>query len=513
MATMAATVNGYRQRALKTWYPTSGSWTADGSNTGVTNSISAPTTTETGTTSSGNKYGTMIKVTTPSSTSIGTISALSITFDVYDRNTTAGTLYGSLRTTYTDSSSSDTVSFFRTNAIGSEASATSISSSSTSPSSITFTFSGSFSQGTSYYLFLYTKSTNDIYGQNDDKNMSASITYTTKSYTISYNANGHGTAPSSQTKTHGVSLTLRGAISNVAGTGYTVSYDSNGSSSSAPSSHTNTLTWVQLNWNTNSSGTGTTYAVSGSYTANASATLYAQWSYTLGWLTVKDAITRSTSSSSYTIKYNANGGSSTPSNQTLTRSTPYTFKEWNTNSSGTGVSYDPGDSIQPTAATTLYAIWTTGTTTGSITLASAISKASTTETGYTVTLEANGGTVDSTTLTTTNTRSYTFNKWNTASDGSGTSYSAGAAYSTAASKTLYATFNSSISAVSSVSLPTPKKSGYIFLGWSTTNGSTTYVDQNYTPSGNTTLYANYREGYAIEMYLYNGGRWMNVLMS
>ena len=67
--------------------------------------------------------------------------------------------------------------------------------------------------------------------------------------------------------------------------------------------------------------------------------------------------------------------------------------------------------------------------------------------------------------------------------------------------------------VSSVSLPIPKKSGYIFLGWSTTNGGTTYVNQNYTPSGNVTLYATYKHGYYVEMYLYNGGRWINVLMS
>jgi len=74
------------------------------------------------------------------------------------------------------------VAFFRTNAVGSEASATSISSSSTSPTKLTFTFTGTISQGTSYYLFLYTKSTSDIYGFQNDYLSSASITYTKKSF-------------------------------------------------------------------------------------------------------------------------------------------------------------------------------------------------------------------------------------------------------------------------------------------------------------------------------------------
>jgi len=55
--TLAATVNGYRARAEKVWFPTNGNWVADGSSAGITLSASAPTTTATGSTSSGNKYG------------------------------------------------------------------------------------------------------------------------------------------------------------------------------------------------------------------------------------------------------------------------------------------------------------------------------------------------------------------------------------------------------------------------------------------------------------------------
>lgn len=42
--------------------------------------------------------------------------------------------------------------------------------------------------------------------------------WTAKKYTITYNANGHGTAPASQTKTYGSTLKLQDAITV---TGYT----------------------------------------------------------------------------------------------------------------------------------------------------------------------------------------------------------------------------------------------------------------------------------------------------
>ena len=74
----------------------------------------------------------------------------------------------------------------------------------------------------------------------------------------------------------------------------------------------------------------------------------------------------------YTISYNANGGSgsmatytpsdlghytySAPSNS-FTPPSGKVFSNWNTQSDGTGTSYDVGDSIHVTASITLYAIW------------------------------------------------------------------------------------------------------------------------------------------------------------
>lgn len=513
MPSMAGTVNGWSSRASKTWYPSSSTFNATSSGTGASYiKASCPTTTATGSTSSGNKYTVCIKVTTPSSSSISSISAISISFYCKDANTTAGTLYGSLRTVApsTGATGSDTVATLNSTYIAGSSSEQSLSPSS-SYAQCTMTFSGSFSKNTSYYLYLYTKSTNDIYDFSAHSSyFTCSVTYTAVSYTISYNANGHGTAPSSQTKSYGTNITLRSFISNVAGTGYTVSYNANGGSST-PASHTASLTYTQTSWNTNSSGTGTSYGSGATYSSNASATLYAIWSSTRGSVTLKSAITRANGTASYTITYNANGGSSTPSQQTLTRSTPYTFAGWRAGSTS-GTLYSAGATFKPTANTTMYASWTSGTTTGSVNLASAINKASSSGTGYTVTLDPDGGSCSQTTLTTAGTTTYTFKEWNTNANGTGTAYSAGASYSTGADLTLYAIFNSASTGGGSVSLPTPKKSGYVFLGWSTTKGSTSYVSQDYTPTQNVTLYANYRQGYYVEMYLFNGGRWMNVNM-
>ena len=73
---------------------------------------------------------------------------------------------------------------------------------------------------------------------------------------------------------------------------------------------------------------------------------------------------------SYSVSYNANGGSGAPSSQTkwkdqtLTLSstkptrTGYTFSKWNTKSDGSGTSYSSGGSYTANSAAILYAIWT-----------------------------------------------------------------------------------------------------------------------------------------------------------
>lgn len=87
------------------------------------------------------------------------------------------------------------------------------------------------------------------------------LTASRKTYTISYNANGGTGAPSSQTKTYGITLTL---------------------SNTKPVK----IGYPFLGWTINSNGTGTLYQPGGSFTTNANTTLYAKYSTTLTDYTV-----------------------------------------------------------------------------------------------------------------------------------------------------------------------------------------------------------------------------------
>lgn len=327
-------------------------------------------------------------------------------------------------------------------------------------------------------------------------------TWTKKTYPVTYNANGHGTAPAAQTKTYGTALTLRSFISDQTIIGYTVSFNKNGGSTT-PSAITSELTKKQTYWNTNSSGTGTNYSSSGAYSDNKAATLYAIWGTTVnGSITLPGAIARASDSVNYTISYNANGGTSTPSNQTITRITPYSFNKW-AEGSASGTKYDANATYTPTAAKTMYAIWTTGATTGTVTLQSGITKNNTTATGFKVTFNANGGSCSTTSLNATDTTKWTFSKWNTKSDGTGTDYSPNTAYSFDANTPLYAKWTSSTTK-GSITLPTPTRNGYTFQGWSASQSATSGVTGTYTPTATTTLYAIWSANEYIVTYDANG---------
>lgn len=268
----------------------------------------------------------------------------------------------------------------------------------------------------------------------------------TSTYTISYNVGGGTNAPEDQTKTYGVDLTLTSAVPTWSG-------------------HT------FLGWNTAADGTGTSYAPGDTFTTDANTTLYAVWS-----------------ASSFSVTFNANGGSNPPAAQTktygapltLTESIPtytgHTFVEWNTAADGTGESYAPGDTYNANADLDLYAIWVVTT--------------------YTVTYDANGhGTApaaqtktaggDVTVAAAITATGSTFVAWNTAADGTGTRYDPGDTYSADADVTLYAiwtvaeytvTFDADGGTVSPASkqvtygakygtLPVPEKTGETFYGW------------------------------------------------
>ena len=144
-------------------------------------------------------------------------------------------------------------------------------------------------------------------------------------WAVTYNANGGSGAPGNQTKWYGEDLTLQAAQPVRTGHNF-------------------------AGWATSASGP-VAYYPSGRYTNNSAVNLYAKWN-----------------PHTYTVSYNANGGSGAPGNQTktygqnLTLSSVrpyrqnYSFKGWATSPSG-GVAYQPGSTYSGNSGVTLYAVW------------------------------------------------------------------------------------------------------------------------------------------------------------
>ncbi len=224
-------------------------------------------------------------------------------------------------------------------------------------------------------VYLYNASGHELDGDDDDGdgnnfrleyNLTAGTTYTygvryynsSKTgtisfkfgnvYTVTYNANGGSGAPSSQSKDYGTDITLRSTAPTR--TGYTF-----------------------LGWSTSSTVSSATYQSGSSFSNNANTTLYAVWK-----------------ASTYTVSYNANGGSGAPSSQTkihgvkliLSSTKPtragYTFLGWSTSSTVTSVGYQPGGSFTGNANTTLYAVWKQGCENGTHSYSYTVTKTPTT---------------------------------------------------------------------------------------------------------------------------------------
>ena len=163
----------------------------------------------------------------------------------------------------------------------------------------------------------------------------------------------------------------------------------------------------------------------------------------------------------YVVTYNANGGNGAPTaasqnytsgsanlalstKGTLTR-TGYTFAGWNTLATGLGTNYLENASYKPTVSIILYAKWTANT--------------------YTLTYNANGGTTNSTAVitagtpltlsTTAGTRTgFTLAGWNTAADGSGSSFAGATSQTYYSDVTLYALWTPAVPGAPTVSAVT-----------------------------------------------------------
>lgn len=167
-------------------------------------------------------------------------------------------------------------------------------------------------------------------------------------------------------------------------------------------------------WTTNADGGGVKYAPGARWTANGTLTLYAQWTPGEAGLTYDGN--------------GATGGKTDPQNGVTDQKVNvrqngftrdgYTFVRWDNQADCRGKAVNPGDKWTLQGSSTLYACWTgnmqpltyhgNGATGGNTAAQSG-------KTGDELTTNANGFTRDG----------YTFVRWDTAKDGSGTAYGEG----------------------------------------------------------------------------------------
>lgn len=330
------------------------------------------------------------------------------------------------------------------------------------------TVTGLSGTGTLYYFKVLpitgTSNTYKGYLGNYSNTVSANLA----TYTVSFNGNG-GSGSSAQTIPAGSSISLPSSSR----TGYTF----NG-------------------WYTASSG-GTFVGISGtSYTPSSSITLYAQWS----------AIT-------YTVTWDANGGSVSPTSNsgvygaTVTAPTPtrtgYTFQYWRSPlSGGDPIFLNAGASYTIIGSITFYAIWTINTFTVTYD-----------EQGGSAVSDATVSYGSSTTLPSTSRAGYTFNGWYSASSGGTFLGNAGTSYGPVTSSvTIYAQWTAIIYTVTwdanggtvsptsnsgtsgtIVTVPTPTRSGFTLQYWRSplSGGDPIFLTPgaSYTITGNITFYA------------------------
>ncbi len=321
----------------------------------------------------------------------------------------------------------------------------------------------------------------EYYSDDADLDLYAVWEYIPKTYKVNYYANGGSGAPSSQTKTEGISLKL--SMTAPIRNGYTFE-----------------------GWSTSSSSAHVYYTPGEYYYDNADLNLYAVWEYAL---------------KTYRVTYYANGGSNAPSSQTkvenadlkLSMSVPsrseYTFRGWSLSSSSAHVYYTPGEYYSDNADLDLYAVW------------EYIPKT------YTVSYNANGGygapsnqtKTENVTLTLSSVRpmksGYSFLGWSTSATASSAGYQPGGSYTANESVTLYAvwsripeTYTVSYNANGGSGAPgyqtktedvaltlshtRPTRAGYAFLGWSASSNAVNATYQpgsTYTANSSITLYA------------------------
>ena len=300
-------------------------------------------------------------------------------------------------------------------------------------------------------------------------------------FTVTYNANGGLNPPLTQTSTDGSVIIASGT--SMTAKPYTIYFDYNYTGS--PDVEEKVARCRFNRWNTSKTGDGTWYSEGSIYSGPGDLTLYAIWTDPVVSDLASDFLPEPTR-------------------------TGYSFLGWNTESGGEGTKID--ETYQFSWDITLYAIWSVETftitydanggsdapspTSGTLPLKIASQQPTR---SITVTYDANGGSgVSSSAVHTLD-----FEHWCTTRDGSGVEWYPDETYSNAESITLYAIW--STWSLSASSLPTPTKAGSTFIGWYY-SGTSTKADVGDALTEDTTLVAQWTTNPTFTItYDANGG--------
>ena len=267
----------------------------------------------------------------------------------------------------------------------------------------------------------------------------------TAEYVLSFNANGGSGAP--------------GAVSGEAG-------DSGQATIEIPAKEPTRSGHLFMGWATTAGATSAEYAAGGTIDLSQNTTLYAVWMAT----------------SNITLKFSANGGSGAPgpesketdSSGTATFTVPqgkptrsgYTFLGWATTDKGSA-EYDAGDTIELSQNTTLYAVWEAVIYRIAYDVNGADSGAAPNDAteyiyGTKATLADNSGGMAL--------EGHIFGGWNTAANGSGTTYVPGSSLTIMGGLTLYAMW-------------VPREQVYVYTAYAWEKGSPQIFNGMKWPSG------------------------------
>lgn len=232
---------------------------------------------------------------------------------------------------------------------------------------------------------------------------------------------------------------------------------------------------------------------------------------------------------SYTVTFNANGGSGAPDNQTkyygktltLSSTKPtrsgYTFVGWGTSSTSTSAAYAAGGSYTANAGDTLYAIWKKTLTLSYNANNGSGGPGQQSATVYNATTSYKF-TVSSTKPTRTG---YNFLGWATSASATSASYAGGGSITISSNTTLYAVWSKIKYTISydanggsgapgnqtkeygtalTLSSTKPTRTNYNFLGWATSESATTATYKSggsYTSNAAVKLYAVWELAYIV----------------